>query len=133
MASILALKRPGIAIDFGTANIRVIRRDEGIVLEEPSLCCFSRRGGAIELVAAGAEAHAMMDRTPADLAIMRPLCRGVLQDIEAARAEFEAAGKRILGPTRIGAHGTPVFFVHPKDMGGVLTEIMERPAGALHD
>jgi len=53
-------------------------------------------------------------------------------DIAVARAEFEAAGKRILGPTRIGAHGTPVFFVHPKDMGGVLTEIMESPAG-LHD
>ena len=49
-------------------------------------------------------------------------------DIAAARAEFEAMGKRILGPTRIGAHGTPVFFIHPKDMGGVLTEIMERPA-----
>ncbi|HWK41715.1 MAG TPA: methylmalonyl-CoA epimerase [Croceibacterium sp.] len=49
-------------------------------------------------------------------------------DIAAARTKFEAAGKRILGPTRIGAHGTPVFFVHPKDMGGVLTEIMETPA-----
>ncbi|KRA82726.1 methylmalonyl-CoA epimerase [Altererythrobacter sp. Root672] len=47
--------------------------------------------------------------------------------IETARAEFEAAGKRILGPTRIGAHGTPVFFVHPKDMNGMLTEIMETP------
>ena len=48
-------------------------------------------------------------------------------EIEAARAEFEAAGKRILGPTRIGAHGTPIFFVHPKDMSGILTEIMESP------
>ena len=48
-------------------------------------------------------------------------------EIEAARAEFEAAGKRILGPTRIGAHGTPIFFVHPKDMNGILTEIMESP------
>ena len=48
-------------------------------------------------------------------------------DIETARAEFENQGKRILGPTRIGAHGTPIFFVHPKDMGGVLTEIMESP------
>jgi len=51
-------------------------------------------------------------------------------DIEAARAEFEGKGARILGPTRIGAHGTPIFFVHPKDMGGVLTEIMETPQGA---
>jgi methylmalonyl-CoA/ethylmalonyl-CoA epimerase len=48
-------------------------------------------------------------------------------DIGAARAELEGKGARILGPTRIGAHGTPIFFVHPKDMGGVLTEIMESP------
>ncbi len=51
-------------------------------------------------------------------------------DIEAARAEFEGQGKRILGPTRIGAHGTPIFFVHPKDMLGMLTEIMETPKEA---
>ncbi|MEM9312849.1 MAG: VOC family protein [Pseudomonadota bacterium] len=51
-------------------------------------------------------------------------------DIEAARAEFERLGKRILGPTRIGAHGTPIFFVHPKDMQGMLTEIMESPKAA---
>ena len=48
-------------------------------------------------------------------------------DVQAARAEFEGQGKRILGPTRLGAHGTPIFFVHPKDMSGVLTEIMESP------
>ena len=50
-----------------------------------------------------------------------------VEDIEAARAWFEGKGARILGPTRIGAHGTFVLFVHPKDMGGVLTEIMETP------
>ena len=50
-------------------------------------------------------------------------------DIAAARAAYEAMGKRVLGPTRIGAHGTPVFFLHPRDMGGVLTEIMETPGG----
>ena len=51
-------------------------------------------------------------------------------DIEAARNWFEGKGARILGDTRIGAHGTPIFFLHPKDMGGVLTEIMESPAQA---
>ncbi|MFN4114654.1 MAG: methylmalonyl-CoA epimerase [Sphingomonadaceae bacterium] len=50
-------------------------------------------------------------------------------DIAEARTAFEELGKRILGPTRIGAHGTPIFFVHPKDMQGMLTEIMETPAG----
>ena len=48
-------------------------------------------------------------------------------DIHEAKAWFEAKGVRLLGEPRIGAHGTPVFFVHPKDMGGVLTEIMETP------
>lgn len=48
-------------------------------------------------------------------------------DIMAAKAEFEAMGKRVLGEPRIGAHSTLIFFVHPKDMGGVLTEIMETP------
>jgi methylmalonyl-CoA/ethylmalonyl-CoA epimerase len=51
-------------------------------------------------------------------------------DIHAAKAELEAKGARVLGEPRIGAHGTPVFFVHPKDMGGVLTEIMETPRSA---
>lgn len=48
-------------------------------------------------------------------------------DIHAAKAEFEAMGKRILSELRTGAHGTLIFFVHPQDMGGVLTEIMETP------
>lgn len=53
-------------------------------------------------------------------------------DIAEARTYFEGIGKRILGPTRIGAHGTPIFFVHPKDMGGMLTEIMETPRDNTH-
>ena len=50
-------------------------------------------------------------------------------DIHAAKAWFEAQGKRVLGEPRIGAHGTLIFFVHPRDMMGVLTEIMEVPQG----
>jgi methylmalonyl-CoA/ethylmalonyl-CoA epimerase len=56
------------------------------------------------------------------------LCYEV-DDIDEAREWFTTQGKRILGPTRIGAHGTPIFFVHPKDMLGQLTEIMETPKG----
>ena len=48
-------------------------------------------------------------------------------DIHAAKAEFEAMGKKVLGEPRIGAHGTPIFFVHPRDMDGMLVEIMESP------
>ena len=59
------------------------------------------------------------------------LCYEV-EDIEDARKWFEELGKRILGPTRIGAHGTPIFFLHPKDMMGQLTEIMETPKDNTH-
>jgi methylmalonyl-CoA/ethylmalonyl-CoA epimerase len=48
-------------------------------------------------------------------------------DIHEAKAEMEAKGAKVLGEPRIGAHGTPVIFVHPKDMGGVLVELMETP------
>ena len=51
-------------------------------------------------------------------------------DIHEAKAWFEGKGVRVLGEPRIGAHGTLIFFLHPKDMGGVLTEIMESPKQA---
>ena len=51
-------------------------------------------------------------------------------DIHEAKAWFEGLGKSVLGEPRIGAHGTLIFFVHPKDMGGQLTEIMETPRAA---
>ena len=48
-------------------------------------------------------------------------------DIAAAVRWFEGRGVRVLGRPRVGAHGTPVVFLHPKDTGGVLIEIMEAP------
>jgi methylmalonyl-CoA/ethylmalonyl-CoA epimerase len=50
-------------------------------------------------------------------------------DIIAARDDMRAKGATVLGTgePRIGAHGTPVIFVHPKNMGGVLVELMETP------
>ncbi len=53
-------------------------------------------------------------------------------DIEAARDDMVAKGATVLngGVPRVGAHGVPVIFVHPKNMGGVLVELMETPKGA---
>ncbi len=50
-----------------------------------------------------------------------------VENILTARDAMETKGARVLGPPRIGAHGTPVIFVHPRDMGGVLIELMETP------
>lgn len=53
-------------------------------------------------------------------------------DIIAARDEMVAKGATVLnnGVPRIGAHKVPVIFVHPKNMGGVLVELMQEPTGA---
>lgn len=55
-----------------------------------------------------------------------------VEDILAARDALRARGATILGAgePRIGAHGTPILFLHPKDMGGVLVELMESPKEA---
>lgn len=53
-----------------------------------------------------------------------------VEDIHAAAADMKAAGCTVLGEPRIGAHGTLVVFVHPKNMGGVLVELMEPVRGA---
>lgn len=56
-----------------------------------------------------------------------------VEDILAARDSMRAKGARILGTgePRIGAHGTPVIFVHPKDSGGVLVELMQTPGAQV--
>ena len=54
-----------------------------------------------------------------------------VDDLHAARDEMVAKGARVLGEPRIGAHGTEIIFVHPKDMGGVLVELMQKPDGHL--
>ncbi len=55
---------------------------------------------------------------------MHHLCYEV-DDILAARDRLVAKGARVLGDgePRIGAHGKPVLFLHPKDFCGTLVEI----------
>jgi methylmalonyl-CoA/ethylmalonyl-CoA epimerase len=48
-----------------------------------------------------------------------------VEDIIAARDQMKAAGARVLGTgePKIGAHGKPVIFLHPKDFLGTLVEL----------
>jgi methylmalonyl-CoA/ethylmalonyl-CoA epimerase len=48
-----------------------------------------------------------------------------VDDILAARAKLVASGARVLGTgePKIGAHGKPVLFLHPKDFTGTLVEL----------
>ena len=55
---------------------------------------------------------------------MHHLCYEV-EDIAASRDRLVADGARVLGDgePRIGAHGNPVIFLHPKDFDGTLVEL----------
>ena len=48
-----------------------------------------------------------------------------VDDIIAARDKLKATGARVLGngDPKIGAHGKPVLFLHPKDFTGTLVEL----------
>ena len=48
-----------------------------------------------------------------------------VEDILAARDTLKAQGARVLGTgePKIGAHGKPVLFLHPKDFNGTLIEL----------
>jgi methylmalonyl-CoA/ethylmalonyl-CoA epimerase len=53
-----------------------------------------------------------------------------VSNIYAARDEMVVRGARVLNEPRIGAHGTPIIFIDPKNSDGVLIELMETPKGA---
>ena len=61
-----------------------------------------------------------LDKSPAGG--IHHLCYEV-PDIAAARDQLQAQGARVLGDIRIGAHGKPVLFLHPKDFNGTLIEL----------
>jgi len=63
---------------------------------------------------------AFLAKTPAGG--MHHVCYEV-DDILAARDALKAAGARVLGEPKIGAHGKPVLFLHPKDFVGTLVEL----------
>ena len=57
---------------------------------------------------------------------MHHICFDVA-DLIASRDKLIAAGGRVLGSDkpRIGAHGKPVIFIHPKDLSGTLIELQQ--------
>ena len=93
-------QKPDLAIDLGTANMRMVIPGEGCVFDEPSLCYFQNLDGRSQFMAAGKTVLAMVDRVPRTFSVRRPLARGVLQDIEATSALLAHGLASISGRTR---------------------------------
>jgi len=70
----------------------------------------------------GSPIAAFLEKNPAGG--IHHLCYEV-DDILAARDRLQADGARVLGDgtPKIGAHGKPVLFLHPKDFNGCLIEL----------
>lgn len=83
----------------------------------------------IEPLGEGSPIRSFLDKNPAGG--QHHVCFEV-DDILKARDELRAKGARILGTgdPRLGAHGVPVIFLHPKDTQGVLVELMTAPDAA---
>lgn len=84
-----------IAIDPGTASLRVAVRNRGVVLQEPSLLVVDR--GARRVLAIGHEALAMHGRTPAGCQSLHPIRDGRIEDPEAGRELLTRMLERALG------------------------------------
>ena len=76
----------------------------------------------LEPLGAASPVAAFLEKNPAGG--MHHVCYEV-DDILAARDRLKAQGARVLGSgePRIGAHGKPVLFLHPKDFNGTLVEL----------
>lgn len=67
-----------IGIDLGTCNTLIYVRDQGIVIDEPSVVAVEKGTGRV--VAVGAEAKRMLGKVPAGITAIRPLSDGVISD-----------------------------------------------------
>ena len=73
-----------MAIDLGTANTLVYVKNQGIVLNEPSVVAILNSDGKNKVLAVGIEAKEMLGRSPGNIEVIRPLRDGVIADFEVA-------------------------------------------------
>jgi len=111
-----------IAIDLGTANTLVYIKGNGIVLNEPSVVAVDQK--TKKVYAVGAEAKAMIGKTPNHIVAIRPLKDGVIADFEITEVmlrEFirKAQKKR--------------FFIRPRIVIAVPSGITEVERRAVTD
>lgn len=75
--------QPDIYIDLGTTNTRLVVRDRGLVINEPSVIAYTTgRHGKKNIVAVGDEAISQVHKTPGNLFLGHPLKEGVISDVE---------------------------------------------------
>ena len=72
LTGLTSLWSQDMAIDLGTANTLVVLKDQGVVLNEPSVVAVIEDAGKKSVLAVGDEAKTMLGRTPGNISAIRP-------------------------------------------------------------
>ena len=113
-----------LGIDLGTANTLVYIRDEGIVINEPSVVAVNQKTS--QVVAVGEEAKRMVGRTPGHIVAVRPLIAGVISD-------FEVTAEMLTYFIRKVHSSSAQLFARPRIVIGVTSGITEVERRAVRD
>ncbi len=111
-----------LAIDLGTANTCVYAKNEGIVINEPSIVAIVTATG--EVVAVGTEAKAMLGRTPNGISAIKPMKDGVIADFDVTEKMLAHFIKK--------AHNRNVWL-RPRIVIGVPSQITQVEKRAVKD
>lgn len=113
-----------IGIDLGTANTLVFVKDQGIVINEPSIVAVNTRND--QIFAIGRDARDMIGKTPPHLAVVKPLTKGVISDFEVTEKMLKYFINRI-------HHDSKTLVPRPRVVIGVPPEITEVERKAVED
>jgi rod shape-determining protein MreB len=110
-----------LGIDLGTANTLVYVRGKGIVISEPSVVAIDTR--TRRAFGVGAEAKAMVGKTPESIVAVRPLKDGVIADFDTVEMMLHYFIRKV--------HMQRLMAPHPRVVIGIpsgVTEVEKRAA-----
>ena len=112
-----------VAIDLGTANTLIYVRNQGIVLDEPSVVAV--KASTMQVLAAGKVAKEMLGKTPESIIACRPLRDGVIANFELAESMLRHFIRRV--------HDNRRTLVSPRMIIGVPSGITQVERRAVED
>ena len=123
----MSLFSKDVGIDLGTANTLVYMKGKGIIMREPSVVAVDTKSDEVRCV--GAEAKAVIGRTPGSIVAVRPLKDGVIADlgvtVDVLGASSETAYDEQLSmiETTLSANDCDAMVVAPLQAETVATQI----------
>jgi len=121
---LLGLFSLDIGIDLGTANTLVCVRNQGVVINEPSVVAIEKKSRKV--LAIGAEAKEMIGRTPANIVAVRPLRDGVISDFDVTEQMLHHFIRKV--------HERSLLRIpRPRVVVGIPSGVTEVEKRAVHD